>query len=147
MTGSQLVFQVRAVIEDENRAVLILNRTIEDANKLKERLESLFEAEQIKCHTDNLTEASRLVEYETLLKPGDIIIATNLAGRGTDLCLNDLLKANGGLHVIITFMCRNLRVKQQGEGRAARQGEMVCHSFNYCSRSNPISCTASPNEA
>ena len=114
------------MIERERRAVLILNRTIGDANELSKRLLYYYEPEQIKNHTDNLSAGCCLNEYETKLNCGDIVIATNLAGRGTDICLSSELRARGGLHVIITFMCKNLRVKHQGEGRVARQGEMVC---------------------
>lgn len=118
--------KVKNVIERERRAVLILNRTIGDANELSKRLLYYYEPEQIKNHTDNLSAGCCLNEYETKLNCGDIVIATNLAGRGTDICLSSELRVRGGLHVIITFMCKNLRVKHQGEGRGARQGEMVC---------------------
>ena len=40
----------------------------------------------------------------------DIVVATNVAGRGTDLKATDNLVKNKGLHVIITFMPKNLRV-------------------------------------
>ncbi|CAF4571252.1 unnamed protein product, partial [Rotaria sp. Silwood2] len=54
------------------------------------------------------------------LNPGDIIIATNIAGRGTDLTIDKLLEANGGLHVILSYIPGNLRVQQQVFGSTAR---------------------------
>ena len=51
-----------------------------------------------------------------------MIIATNIAGRGTDLKAETPLVKNGGLHVIISFMPKNLRVEMQGRGRAGRNG-------------------------
>lgn len=57
------------------------------------------------------------------LCPGSIVIATNLAGRGTNIKLSKEVVANGGLHVIISFLPSNLRVEEQAAGRAARAGD------------------------
>lgn len=46
------------------------------------------------------------------INEGDVIIATNLAGRGTDLEMNENVKKNGGLHVIISFMPSNIRIEE-----------------------------------
>ncbi|CAF4461378.1 unnamed protein product [Rotaria magnacalcarata] len=47
------------------------------------------------------------------LNPGDIIIATNIDGRGIDLSIDKLLEANGGLHVILSYIPGNLCIQQQ----------------------------------
>ena len=54
---------------------------------------------------------------------GRITIATNMAGRGTDIKLSDEVIRTGGLHVIIVEGNDNLRIDRQLIGRAARQGE------------------------
>ena len=52
-----------------------------------------------------------------------VLIATNIAGRGTDIILSEASKKAGGLHVVFTFFPTYFRVEQQGFGRAARQGQ------------------------
>jgi preprotein translocase subunit SecA len=52
-----------------------------------------------------------------------ITVATNMAGRGTDILLDDHARANGGLHVILTEMHGASRIDRQFIGRAGRQGD------------------------
>ena len=54
---------------------------------------------------------------------GRITIATNMAGRGTDIKLGDGVAALGGLHVMATERHESGRVDRQLFGRAARQGD------------------------
>lgn len=61
--------------------------------------------------------------------PGMITIATNMAGRGTDIRLADEVRLLGGLHVIATEMHTSARIDRQLIGRAARQGDPG--SFQY----------------
>ena len=58
-------------------------------------------------------------------KPRNVVIATNAAGRGTDIILSEDSLNSGGLHVIMGFYPENNRVEFQGIGRAGRQGQMV----------------------
>lgn len=54
---------------------------------------------------------------------GSIMIATNMAGRGTDIPLSDAARAAGGLHVILTERHESARIDRQLEGRCGRQGD------------------------
>ena len=52
-----------------------------------------------------------------------VTIATNMAGRGTDIVLADGVRKKGGLHVIATELHSSKRIDRQLIGRAARQGD------------------------
>lgn len=54
---------------------------------------------------------------------GSIMIATNMAGRGTDIPLSQAALAAGGLHVILTERHESARIDRQLQGRCARQGD------------------------
>ncbi|WP_037230565.1 preprotein translocase subunit SecA [Roseobacter sp. GAI101] len=58
---------------------------------------------------------------------GRITVATNMAGRGTDIALDDAARAAGGLHVIATGRHDAARIDRQLYGRAARQGDPGSH--------------------
>ena len=60
---------------------------------------------------------------------GRVIVATNMAGRGTDIKLSDSLKSAGGLQVIATEMHSSKRIDRQLIGRAARQGDPGGYQF------------------
>ncbi len=52
-----------------------------------------------------------------------VTIATNMAGRGTDIKLGEGVAANGGLHIIGTERHESRRIDNQLRGRAGRQGD------------------------
>lgn len=56
-------------------------------------------------------------------QPSMITIATNIAGRGTDIVLTPESKRAGGLNLLLTFYSANLRVEDQAFGRGGRQGQ------------------------
>jgi preprotein translocase subunit SecA len=74
----------------------------------------VLNAAQDKAEADIIAAAGR---------PGQITVATNMAGRGTDIRLSEQVKANGGLHVIMLEAHDARRVDRQLAGRCSRQGE------------------------
>jgi preprotein translocase subunit SecA len=56
-------------------------------------------------------------------QPGKVTVATNMAGRGTDIRLGTGVVELGGLHVICTEMHDSARIDRQLAGRSARQGD------------------------
>ena len=62
-------------------------------------------------------------------QPGIVTIATNMAGRGTDIKLSDEVKAAGGLAIIGTERHDSRRVDRQLRGRAGRQGDPGSSQF------------------
>jgi len=66
---------------------------------------------------------------ESAGNPGVVTIATNMAGRGTDIKLSDEVKAVGGLAIIGTERHDSRRVDRQLRGRAGRQGDPGLSQF------------------
>lgn len=62
-------------------------------------------------------------------KPGCVTIATNMAGRGTDIIPHKDVIDQGGLHVIATSMHSSARIDRQLVGRTARQGDPGSFQF------------------
>jgi len=103
----------------KERGMLIICETIEHANKIREMLQNKLRSSAVKLYTMNDMNQEKNVER---ILPGEVIIATNLAGRGTDI-QTDEIEVSGGLHVILTFLPSNQRVEDQAFGRTARQGK------------------------
>lgn len=105
---------------NSGRSILIVCESVDAV----EQLNKVFEKNnvKVKSYTRDYQELD-VIHKEQKLAPGHILIATNLAGRGTDLKLDDKLIQAGGLHVIVTYLTANDRVEQQAMGRAARKGD------------------------
>ncbi|MDR3624746.1 MAG: hypothetical protein P4L16_06370 [Chlamydiales bacterium] len=101
-----------------NRPILVLCETIQETKTIQDKLMSLHISHEI------LNEMQEKTEEEVLEKAGyprAVTVATNTAGRGTDILLNEDSRKNGGLYVLLTSFPASLRVEQQARGRAGRQ--------------------------
>lgn len=104
----------------ENRPVLIGTRSVKFSEELAAEL-------AIRGLQYNLLNAVRHEEEARIVAeaglPGKITIATNMAGRGTDIKLGQGVADAGGLHVIATERHESGRIDRQLYGRCARQGD------------------------
>ncbi len=81
-----------------------------------------LEAEAAKKEKREPREASELIQTDERML-GTVTIATNMAGRGTDIKLSPEVKAAGGLAIIGTERHESRRVDRQLRGRSGRQGD------------------------
>jgi preprotein translocase subunit SecA len=103
------------------RAVLIGMRSVRSSTALYAHIHALRpELEIGLLHAVQHQQESALVARAG--QPGALTIATNMAGRGTDIALHDSVKSNGGLHVVIGEANDFSRIDRQLLGRGARQG-------------------------
>ena len=121
-----------AVIEDitglvaQGRPVLVGTTSVEISELLGRMLQmrkiphNILNAKLHKREADVVAEAG---------KPGVVTIATNMAGRGTDIKLSDEVKKAGGLAIIGTERHDSRRVDRQLRGRAGRQGDVGSSQF------------------
>ena len=104
----------------QERPVLLICETIQELEMVHKLLEDGTVELYVYKHSYQPIDA---VKNDTKIEKGCIILATNLAGRGTDIKISDEMEAKGGLHVILTYLPRNIRVQEQAFGRTARKGQ------------------------
>ena len=110
----------------QGRPVLVGTTSVE----ISELLSRMLKLRGIKHNVLNAKQHAR--EAEVVLhagEPGTVTIATNMAGRGTDIKLGPGVKEAGGLAIIGTERHDSRRVDRQLRGRAGRQGDPGSSTF------------------
>jgi preprotein translocase subunit SecA len=107
-------------LTQEGRAVLIGTRSVDSSERISVRLQAMNIEHQVLNARQDQAEADIVARAG---ESGRITVATNMAGRGTDIKLSADVSRNGGLHVILTEFHESGRVDRQLFGRCARQGE------------------------
>ncbi len=113
-------------LQQKGQPVLIGTASIEKS----ELLHQLLKQEKI-AHTV-LNAKNHAQEGEIIKdagKKGAVTIATNMAGRGVDIKVNDEVRALGGLYIIGTERHENRRIDNQLRGRSGRQGDPGVSQF------------------
>jgi preprotein translocase subunit SecA len=115
-----------AVIDDivemhkEGRPVLVGTVSVEKSERLSRLLEKRGVPHNVLNAKQHEREAAVVAEAG---QEGGVTIATNMAGRGTDIVLGEGIADRGGLHIIGTERHESRRIDNQLRGRAGRQGD------------------------
>ena len=109
-----------ADVRRTGRPVLIATSSVADSESLSARL--------VSAGIDHRVLNARFDADEAAIvacagEPGQVTVATNMAGRGTDIPLGAGVAAAGGLHVMCCQFNAARRIDRQLEGRCARQGD------------------------
>ena len=107
-------------LRDAGRPVLVGTTSVE----ISELLKRMLDMRRIPCQVLNAKLHQQEAQVVALAgRAGTVTIATNMAGRGTDIKLPDEVKQAGGLAIIGTERHESRRVDRQLRGRAGRQGD------------------------
>jgi len=128
-------------VHDLGRPVLVGVRSVHSSRHLA----SLLHARGVGAE---LLNAERHAEEAGIIaragETGRITIATNMAGRGTDILLDETSRRLGGLHVIIAESNESGRIDRQLAGRCGRQGDPGSVATLLCQEDALLSRYGSP---
>ena len=123
---------IKVVIKEakKGRAVLIINEGIKKSKIIYDKInnKNSIYIKQLKEYTRSDFKHQK-ININTILKEGEVIITTNLGGRGTDIKVSEDVDKNGGMHVILTFLPSNSRIEKQAFGRTGRQGNRGSYQY------------------
>ena len=119
---------IEEIIELKNngRPILVGTTSVEISELLSRMLNMKKISHQVLNAKQHAKEADVVAEAG---KPGTVTIATNMAGRGTDIKLTEDSRKSGGLAIIGTERHESRRVDRQLRGRSGRQGDVGSSQF------------------
>jgi preprotein translocase subunit SecA len=113
-------------LTEEGRPVLVGTTSVE----ISELLSKMLQMRKVDHQVLNAKQHAKEADIVAVAgQPGTVTIATNMAGRGTDIKLSPESKASGGLAIIGTERHESRRVDRQLRGRAGRQGDVGSSQF------------------
>lgn len=121
-------------IHGKGRPILVGTESVEVSEKLA-RILKLNHLEHTVLNAKNHAKEAEIIAQAG--QKGAIVIATNMAGRGTDIKLGEGVAATGGLHVIGSTRHQSRRIDRQLRGRSARQGDPGSSKF-FISLEDPL---------
>ncbi|MCX6189042.1 MAG: preprotein translocase subunit SecA [Bacteroidetes bacterium] len=113
-------------LRNEGRPILVGTTSVE----ISEQLSRMLQIKKVPHNVLNAKQHQREAEIVQMAgQVGQVTIATNMAGRGTDIKLTDETKKSGGLAIIGTERHESRRVDRQLRGRSGRQGDPGTSQF------------------
>lgn len=111
--------------------ILIITENLAQLELISEQVRNHCETVYEYKSSEKQVNFTKEVEQREGLQAGEVVVSTNLGGRGTDLSIYEPKQEKGkppleklkGLHVILSYFPSNLRVEQQSFGRTARAGK------------------------
>ena len=108
-------------LHEQGKPVLVGTRSVAASEHLSRLLTLKTDIPHNVLNAWKIAEEAEIVAQAG--RPGAVTIATNMAGRGTDIKLGQGVREKGGLHVILTERHEASRIDRQLAGRCGRQGD------------------------
>ena len=113
-------------LHEVKRPVLVGTISIERSELLSKKLKKFGIKHSVLNAKHHEKEAEIIAQAG---QPGAVTIATNMAGRGTDIVLGEGIPELGGVHILGTERHESRRIDNQLRGRSGRQGDMGSSRF------------------
>ncbi|MEO0413461.1 MAG: DEAD/DEAH box helicase [Verrucomicrobiota bacterium] len=120
-----------AGIHQSGRPILVGTRSVQASERISQLLDEKGLEHSVLNAVRHQEEAEIVADAGG---EGCITISTNMAGRGTDISIDEALEEKGGLFVIVAECNMSPRIDRQLVGRAARQGEAGSSRSYLCSQ-------------